>query len=369
MQVNFVADVQTFQSRTGICGFTGGPTINAFRPYWGIRLSICPSCGGNAAACNGFDLTAAPTVPNDTLSRICPTGFSTAVPNPSARLKNLAYYTPVCVADPICGYGQPYNITSKRCVVPTSPVSTDSSVRSCPRYLAYDTYMGTCIYVGDLQTPTSISAATLAQCPAGTSPVPGTKSRFACQGPATIAPPVAVLENIGGVVKVVAVEGVAAFPLPVPAGIEPTTVSFTGPNGLVMTKTSGGLGDPAGTPVYVPPVTGSISTLKPDNSISTIAYVGNGPGVATTPTAVNCTGIYNLTSLYSLSQTDPGRAAACIQLAQSGCPTISQLQTFAFYNSSNPANTTGGGAAAGVSMHEAFQIWAGKFKQWLHEHV
>ena len=208
-----MGDLQTFQSRSAVCGITGGPTINAFRPYWGIRLSPCSLCnvGGDASVCKGTHVTAVPTVSNRTLSTICPTGFSTYTPSPTARLKNLAYYTPICVADPICGFGQPYNITSKRCVAPTAPASTDGSVRSCPRGSAFDTVLGACIYVGDLQTPTTISAATLAQCPAGTSPVPfnkpGTRQRFACQGPATIAPPSAVVQTIGGVQKIVAVQG------------------------------------------------------------------------------------------------------------------------------------------------------------------
>lgn len=364
LQVSLVADIQTLQARSAICGITGGPTTNAFRPYYGIRLFPCSVCnlGGDASTCAGSDVT---RTPSELERTICPTAFSGFRPSSDAKLKNLTHTTDICVADPICGYGQPYNVTSKRCVIPTRATSTDSSVTTCPRYSAFDTYTGTCIYVGDLQTPTTISVATLAHCPAGKSPVvvtkPGAQQRFVCQAPATILPPAAVLESVNGVQKVVAVVGVAAYPIPVPLGSDPTTVSIAGPGPFTMTKTQS-VGNPDVHPPYVYPVTG-----QPDNTITFIG--GIGPGVVTTPTALNCTGINNLTSLYALSQTDPARAAECIKLAQFGCPSLSQLQMYAYYNGTSAAKKPSNPAAAGVSVHEAFDAWASKFKQWVRDHV
>ena len=174
-----------------------------------------------------------------------------------------------------------------------------------------------------------------------------------------------------------------AYPIPVPAGAEPKTVSYVGGDGLVTTKTTG-LGNPEGTPVYVGPVTGSLITGKADNTLVVSAAAGNRPGVVATPTALNCGGIYDMASLYALAQADPARAATCIQLAQFGCPSAGQLQTFEYYNSTSPGKPPPGGpgkqpdgsedkpgsaGGAGQPMHGAFEIWAAKFKQWVQGHA
>lgn len=167
-----------------------------------------------------------------------------------------------------------------------------------------------------------------------------------------------------------------AYPIPVPAGAEPKTVSYVGGDGLVTTKTTG-LGNPEGTPVYVGPVTGSLITGKADNTLTISAAAGNRPGVVATPTALNCSGIYDMGSLYALAQADPARAATCIQLAQFGCPSAGQLQMFDYYGSTSPGkpppggpgDKPGGAGGGGKPAHGGFDIWAGKFKQWVQGHA
>lgn len=115
VQVSIVFDLQTLQARTSLCGISGGPTTNSFRPYWGIKVQLCSDCPGsnsnaivNPCMLPG-DIPAAtstqpgspklPTVVEPQLSRTCPTTYRSHVPSPTLSLQNIPYYTPICIAN------------------------------------------------------------------------------------------------------------------------------------------------------------------------------------------------------------------------------------------------------------------------------
>ena len=114
-QVSIIFDLQTLQARTSLCGISGGPTTNTFRPYWGVKVQLCADCpGGNTDAIVNpcmlpGDIPAStsaqpvtpklPTVVEPQLSSICPTTYRSVVPSPSLSLQNIPYYTPICVTN------------------------------------------------------------------------------------------------------------------------------------------------------------------------------------------------------------------------------------------------------------------------------
>ena len=341
---------QTMQARTALCGISGGPTTNAFRPYYGIRIFKCSLCnlGDDAGQCGAT--TDSPTVPEPDpfYVAICPTGYSPYLPPGNAVLHSIPSDEIICTIDPICGYGQPYNKTSKQCTVPGVTVSTDPNVAVCPRGSAFDTYLGYCIYIGDLQTPTTISAAAL-QCPAERTPVlTGVPfgPRYTCVGPPTIAPPSAVITDG----QIISVQGIPTFNSPVPA--IPSTVSqgcitiFDDNDNIYTQKSIGSSvrtcqsGD---VPSSLNPIFGTIDTnLTGANGtdspvIYTIPYSPPSTSMDSTLDVIDCSFIYNQT-LVALA--DPATVSSCITFLQFGCPTIQQLMVL---QGINGTDSTGGG--------------------------
>ena len=284
-------------------------------------------------------LSLLPTVQEPQLSTICPTGYHSFLPSPATSLQNIPYYTPVCVANPVCGYGQPYNETSQQCHVPGPAASgtlAGPSLATCPRGSAFDTYLGHCVYVGDLVTPTTISVSTLWCNPATSSltmlPASTGLQTYTCKGPPTIAPASAVVVgngNGGGGATLKSVQGIPAYPTPVAAAGATVVSVSTGasPADVTVTKIVGGSISPLSPLPYIFPIFGNITSGDPNPGSVIVTEPSVVPGTALLGGAgtLDCSMLSNLTTVADLASNNSTRLIECIEALQYGCPSASQI--------------------------------------------